>query len=138
MNVFLDTSAFSKRYVAERGSDRVQTVCAEADRLLVSIVCLPEFVSTLCRLVREKRLSAEHYQRLQVDAIGDLGDADVCQITAEVLSSAVSLLESNPLRAMDALQLASALVAAPDAFVSADQRQIEAARRSGLNTVDVA
>ncbi len=137
MKVFLDTSAFAKRYVAEQGSDKVLATCQQADSLVVSVICLPELVSTLSRLVREKKLTKAAYLTLKGDAMDDLADVDVCQITSEVLASVVSLLESHPLRAMDALHVACAQTYKPDVFVSADRRQLSAARKTGLKVVDV-
>jgi predicted nucleic acid-binding protein len=137
VKVFLDTSAFAKRYVAEQGSDKVLAMCQQADSLVVSVICFPELVSTLSRLVREKKLTKAAYLQLKDDAMADLADADVCQITSEVLASVVSLLESHPLRAMDALHVACALACKPDVFVSADHRQLSAARKAGLKIVDV-
>lgn len=55
----------------------------------------------------------------------------------EVVASAISLLEAQPLRAMDALHLACALAVKPDLFVSADRRQLAAAKRAGLKIADV-
>lgn len=69
--------------------------------------------------------------------MADLVDVDICQITPAILASVVSLMESHPLRAMDALQVACALAVAPDRFVSADYRQLAAARKAGLIIVDV-
>lgn len=137
MKVFLDTSAFAKRYVAEQGSDKVIALCQQADSLIVSVICLPELISTLSRLVREKRLAKADYRKLKGDAMADLADADICQITPDVLASVISLLESYPLRAMDALHVACALAVEPDVFVSADHRQLLAARKAGLKIVDV-
>lgn len=137
MKVFLDTSALAKRYVAEQGSDKVAATCEQAVSLVVSVICLPELISTLSRLVREKKLPGAAYRRLKADAMADLADVDICQITPEVLASAVDLLESQPLRAMDALHVACALLCAPDVFVSADQRQLAAARAAGLMVADV-
>ncbi len=137
MKVFLDTSAFAKRYVAEQGSDKVMEMCLKADSLVVSVICLPELISTLCRLLREKKLVKADYRKLKGDAMADLTDVDICQITSEVLASVVSLLESHPLRAMDAIHLACALTVKPDVFVSADHRQLSAARKAGIKTVDV-
>ncbi|MDO8958133.1 MAG: type II toxin-antitoxin system VapC family toxin [Rhodocyclaceae bacterium] len=137
MKVFLDTSAVAKRYIAEPGSDQVLALCQQADALVVSIICLPELISTLSRLVREKKLGKLAYQKLKTTAVGDLADADLCQITPEVLASVVHLLEAYPLRAMDALHVACALACSPDVFVSADHRQLIAARKAGLKTVDV-
>ncbi len=137
MRVFLDTSAFAKRYVAEQESDKVMALCQKADNLVVSVICLPELISTLSRLVREKKLAKADYRKLKGGAMADLADVDICQITPEVMVSAVSLLESHPLRAMDALHVACALAVEPDMFVSADHRQLSAARKAGLKIVDV-
>ena len=137
MKVFLDTSAFAKRYVVEPGSDKVMALCRQADDLVVSVICLPELISTLSRLVRERKLAKADYRKLKGDAMADLADVDICQLTPDVLASAVSLLESHPLRAMDALHVACALAVEPDSFVSADLRQHAAARKAGLKIVDV-
>jgi len=136
VKLFLDTSAFAKRYVAEQGSDKVVALCQKADSLVVSVICLPELISTLSRLVREKKLAKADYRKLKANAMADLADVDICQITSEVLGTVVSLLESYSLRAMDALHLACALTVKPDIFISADHQQLSAARKAGLKTVD--
>lgn len=87
MKVFLDTSAFAKRYVAEQKSDKVIELCQQADSLVVSVICLPELISTLSRLLREKKLTKAAYRKLKNDAIADLADVDICQITPNVLVS---------------------------------------------------
>ena len=137
MKVFLDTSAFAKRYVAEQGSDKVMALCQQADSLVVSVICLPELISTLTRLVREKKLSKAEYRKLKGDTMADLADMDICQITSGIMGSVILLLESHPLRAMDALHVACALAVEPDTFVSADHRQLLAAQKAGLKIVDV-
>lgn len=137
MKVFLDTSAFAKRYVAEQGLDKVMTLCQQADTLVVSVICLPELISTLSRLLREKKLTKTDYRKLKGNAMADLADMDICQITPAILATVVSLLESNPLRAMDAIHVGSALAVEPDIFVSADKRQLAAARKAGLKIADV-
>ncbi|MHB1528964.1 MAG: type II toxin-antitoxin system VapC family toxin [Acidiferrobacteraceae bacterium] len=137
MRVFLDTSALAKRYVAELGSTRVVKVCQQADSLAVCVICLPELISTLTRLVREKKITKADYRKLKGNVMKDLADIDICQITPDVLASGVSLLETNPLRAMDALHVACAVAVETDCFVSADHRQLAAARKTGLKIVDV-
>jgi predicted nucleic acid-binding protein len=137
VKVFLDTSAFAKRYVAEQGSAKVLALCQQADKLIVSVMCLPELISTLSRLVREKRLTRAGYLGLKNAAVSDLADADICQITSEVLLLVVKLLESYRLRAMDAIHIAGALAVNADIFVSADHGQLTAARKAGLKAIDV-
>ena len=137
MKVFLDTSAFAKRYIVERGSAELMALCQQADSLVVSVICLPELISTLSRLVREKKLAKTDYRKLKNDAMADLADVDTCHVTPDILGSVVSLLEAHPLRAMDALHVACALAVESDIFVSADHRQLSAARKTGLKIVDV-
>ena len=56
MRLFLNTSAFVERYLSEPGTDRVLALTANAETLGVIVLVLPEAVSTLRRLVRERRL----------------------------------------------------------------------------------
>jgi len=137
VKAFFDTSAFAKRYIAERASEKVIALCEQADDLVVSVVCLPELISALCRLVREKKLARADYRKLRGIVAADLGDVDICQITSHILDTTIPLLETHPLRSTDALHVACALAVKPDIFVSADHRQVLAARKSGLKTVDV-
>ncbi len=137
MKVFLDASAFAKRYIAEQGSEKVLALCQQAESLVVSVICLPELVSALSRLVRERKLTKAAYRQLKNEAMADMKDVDICQITAEILGSVVSLLEDHPLRTMDAIHVACALKYQPDVFVSSDHRQISTARKAGMKVVDV-
>jgi predicted nucleic acid-binding protein len=135
--VFLDTSAFAKRYVVEQGSNKVMELCQQADTLMVSVICIPELISTMSRLLREKKIIRSEYLKLKNYSMEDLVDIDICQITPSVLTAAISLLETNQLRAIDALHVACALAVEPNVFVSADHRQLAAARKVGLKIVDV-
>jgi predicted nucleic acid-binding protein len=137
MRIFFDTSALTKRYVEEEGSDQVRALCAEADALGVSVLVVPELISTLCRLVREGRLSSGDYRSLKSAVQADLSDADLCDLAQDAFEQALRCLELHPLRALDALHVGSALVYQPDLFVSADRRQAEAAGREGLAVMDL-
>lgn len=137
MRAFFDTSAFVKRYIEEPGSERVMEICKEAEHLVLSLICLPEMLSTLNRLVRKGKLSGDQYQQIKDLILGDFEDIEVCDITTEVIKQTIGCLEKNPLRAMDALHLGCALVVRPDLFVSSDRRQIEAALNEGLQAVEI-
>lgn len=50
----------------------------------------------------------------------------------EAFEQAIRCLEQYPLRTLDALHIGTALAYQPDLFVSADRRQVEAAKREGL------
>ena len=64
--------------------------------------------------------------------MADIEDAAICDLTPAVLAQSISSLASNVLRGMDAIHIGSAVTLKADIFVSADQRQLEAAARAGL------
>lgn len=132
LNVFLDSSALAKRYIEEKGSDQVQAILSSASTLAVSVICVPEIVSALCRRRRERKLSNEEYRNARASVLSDIDDATVIGLTEEVIAQAVGLLERFPLRSADALQIACAVEWSTDFFVSADDHQCRAARARGL------
>ena len=132
LNVFFDSSALAKRYVEEKGSDQVQATLSSASALAVSVICIPEIVSALCRRRRERKVSIQEYQKAKASLLSDIDDATVIGMTEEVIAQAVALLEQFPLRSADALHIACASEWSTDLFVSADDRQCKAARTRGL------
>jgi len=138
MSLFLDTSAFAKRYIAESGSDQVLALCRDAEQLAVSVICLPEMLSTLNRLVRERRLTAARYASLKRRVLNDLADADICELTTEVMAEVIHLLEDHALRPLDTIHIACAVAYQADQFASADRHQMIAARETKLKVIDIA
>lgn len=132
MRLFLDTSALAKQYVREPGSPEVRGWIAEADELVLSVLALPELISLFSRSRREGGISNEQYAVLKQNARRAIGEATIIQTTSAVIAVAIRCLERAPLRASDAIHIASALEAGVDRFVSADRRQCEAARVMGL------
>jgi hypothetical protein len=137
VRVFFDSSALVKRYIREKGTDEVLARCDQATELAVATIAWPELVSAFRRLVRENRLEETRYRALKADLAADLADAVLCEISPQVVQRAITALEAHPLRAMDALHVAAALVGTADIFVSADARQCAAAAALGLEVVQV-
>ena len=132
MRVFFDTSAFVKRYISESGTDSVLEWCDRATEIGLSGIALPEIISAFCRLHREARITDTQYRQLKSLLLADIEDAALCDLTPAVLAHAISSLETNVLRGMDAIHIGSALALQADVFVSADTRQLDAAVRAGL------
>ena len=130
--MFFDSSALAKRYIEDKGSDRVEVILSSASTLAVSVICVPEVISALCRRRREHKLQAEEYRNVKSSVLADIDDCTVIGMTEELIARAVALLEVFSLRSADALHVASAGVWAADLFVSADERQCKAARAHGL------
>ena len=137
MRLFIDSSALAKRYVAERGTDRVVDRCRGAGEVVVSIICAPELISAFQRLRRENMLSSGQYRALKNDLAADLAEATIVQLTEAVLSRTIETLEQTAVRTLDAIHVASALEVSCDLFLSADRRQCEAARKMGMRVEEI-
>ena len=134
MKTFFDSSAFAKRYVDEPGSDKVEAICGEATDLGLSVICAPEIISALNRRLREKILSRNQYEQAKTRLSVEVKDATIVYLTPPVIADCIRILESSPVRAMDALHVACALHWGAELFISADGRQITAAKKAGLRT----
>lgn len=132
MKFYFDSSALTKRYVSEKGSDAVDHLFLKADSIVVSSICMPEIISALARLHREKKLNTHQYNQCKRAVIEDFTSFEVCQLSGDVLRRSIQILEHTDLRAMDALHVACAIEAKIACFVSSDARQTAAAKKFGL------
>lgn len=137
MRVFFDSSAFVKRYVDETGTEAVLVWCDRASEIGLSGIALPEIVSAFCRLRRESKIDDTRYGQLKSLLLADIEDAAICDLTPEVLAQSIVCLETNLLRGMDAIHIGSAVALKADIFITADQRQGNAASRAGLRVEEV-
>ena len=137
MRIFFDSSAFAKRYIEEPGSEKVEDLCAQATELGVSLICLPEVISGLCRLSRDSILTRNQYEVTKRALLKDFEDITVCNITPAVIGQTIHILETNTLRTLDALHIGCALEWKAEVFISSDLRQISAAKKIGLKVVKV-
>ena len=133
MRVFFDTSSFVKRFVEEVGSEQADDVMEEVSELGFSIICFPEIISALNRKLRSNLIAEKTYLDLKNRILEDIEDADVVNLTPDVLGKTTKLLEENSLRSLDAIHIACALEWQAELFVSSDKRQVNVANKSGLN-----
>lgn len=134
MKLVCDSSAFAKRYVLEDGSEILNHLLQRTAQLALCTIVVPEIISGLNRRRREKILSSDDYRTIKRHLMEDVHDSIVLQITPSVISHSIRLLETNTLRAMDALHIASALEWQAELFATADRRQLNAAQNAGLLT----
>lgn len=134
MKTFFDSSAFAKRYIAEKGSIVVDDICRNTDALALCIICVPEIISALNRRLREKHIVLHDYITAKTQLIDDMRDVEIINLTHDVIAHSISILENNVVRAMDALHVASAHAWGADLFVSSDKNQVKAAQKQGMKT----
>jgi predicted nucleic acid-binding protein len=129
---FFDSSAFAKRFIEESGSDEIEKICRESESIALSSICFPEIVSALNRRVRENSISKKEYLLIKERIIEEFESIEIINVVPEVIAKSISLLEKYNLRTLDSIHIASAIILKPDLFISADQRQILAAKKAGL------
>jgi uncharacterized protein len=136
---YFDTSALIKRYVEELGRREVLALLRN-NQCVVSAVLPLEVRSALRRRVTEKTIEAKRVPAILKRLTADRAYWTVIEVSREVLATAEALTSAHPLRALDAIHVASAKLfadrAAPQGFtfVSADMRQANAAEALGFQT----
>lgn len=135
MRVFLDSSAIVKRYINEPGSEKLNELCAAASSVILSIITSVEVSSAFSRSKREKKITSSQLKLLKLEFSKDLNAAEIVELYPRVISQSKQCLERTALRSLDAIQLASAIVAEVDLFITSDERQIKAAKAFKVKSV---
>lgn len=139
MTRHFDASALVKRYVREAGSVTVRRLIASgiaASSRLSEV----EVSSAAIRRAREGAFTIQRRDRILAALQRDVPALAVVEMTPEITAHARALLLRHPLRAGDAIQLASCLylqqqLAQPVPFVAFDRRLVQAARAEGLTVI---
>jgi predicted nucleic acid-binding protein len=141
---FLESTALAKLFVQEAGSEKLIAVIdpLSSAQKLVSALGLALVYAAIRRRERSRGLNAEQAALVLQQLV-----TEFAQMTEQPLSSAVSdramlLLDGHELRADDAVQLASCLVARAVSgvtdfvFVTTNPALLQAARAEGLQTLN--
>lgn len=142
MWAYFDSSALAKRYVDEAGRREVLRLLRRYDVVTSAIVAV-ELRSALRRRMAERTVDAQRVPEVLKRVAMDREFWAVMDVSSDVLSAAETLVATHPIRALDAIHVASAHVfaqriALPDLmFVSADARQAAAAADVGMTTTHI-
>lgn len=141
---YVDASALCKRYVQETGTAWVRALVAPTagHTVLTARTTMVEIYSALARRRREGSVpAADCHIAAQAFTAHSATEYEFVELEMNVVLLARDLLERHPLRAYDAVKLASAIVAhralvaanlPPLVFVSADDRLNAVAAAEGL------
>ena len=142
---FLDSSALIKRYVQERGSGWIRSLASPAagHTWLLARATMVEVYSAVARRAREGSVpAADCALAAEAFTAHALTQYDFVELDYRVIRRARQLLDRHVLRALDAIQIASALIAndvlvatasLPDlVFLSSDDRMNQVALAEAL------
>ncbi len=149
---YLDTSALVKYYIAETGTQWVKTLVEKEENgrwsniLSTSVLTWAETISAFSKRHRSGGISPQLYTALTDRFLVD-GRTRYARLPVDdaTINLAVELIHRHPLRAYDAVQLATALRLdqvlrdnrlGPVTFVSADALLCRAADAEGLAAVN--
>lgn len=142
--VYLDTSALIKRYVAEVGSEWVRHLLTDTrgPAAFTSHLTVVEAACAFARRRREGVLSQEEHVETLTAFDHDVAyQYNILDVTSDAVDTARTFATEQPLRAYDAVHLASAWLAnrfliqaeqPPLTFVCADDRLLSIAETLGL------
>ncbi len=143
---FVDSSALVKRYVPETGSAWIRALSAQkaGNSLFIARITWVEVLSALARREREGSLTPTDRTLIIQRFRSDLNNQyQVIELDAKLAETAGQLVGQYPLRAYDAVQLASVLRIQPAftteqstslIFLTADNRLSTIAQALGLLT----
>ena len=144
MAAFVDSSGLLKLYVSESGSAWMDAVVVPQG-IIISAITFTEVGSSLSRRVRDGTLTARLARVAWAEFRRESRSFLKIPVPLSTLRAAAhrTARSTEPLRALDAIQLQSALEAAADAqrsrvpvpiFISADERLLRAAAAVGFAT----
>ncbi len=108
MILYLDTSALVKLYLSEEGSEATRLAAAASDEKVTSPIAYAELRSALSRKLRMKELSEQAFRRHKSDFERDWEVLTKSALDRFTIRRAADLVELFPLKAYDAIHLASA------------------------------
>ena len=141
---YLDSSALTKRYVQEEGSETMDQIFERAEKgeesVFFSTWKVGELAVVFDKYEREGLLDAKQVMMTFLGEVKRLGKSratEVVPVSGSVIADAVTLTLRHHVYVADALQVASCKTASAAGLVTADRRLAGIARQEGLKVTVV-
>jgi predicted nucleic acid-binding protein len=141
MIYYLDASALVKEFVYERGSEKVVNIINSGYPIYSSVVVYPETLFALRRKKHEEEITEDEFNQ-KVTKIEDRWQSlNIVKLNQNILSLLRDRVIRYPLRALDAIHLASAIwirrnIDADCKFVCSDDELIKYSRDANLEIIN--
>ena len=136
-SIYLDTSAFVKRFSRERASDIVDmlfTACQVGKvKIIISSWVINKGIAVIDRKFRRREISLEERNMgistllEQTDSLATTGSLAIIPVTQDNVDGSLEFVMKHHLSAEDALHLFSAVISSCKIFVAADRVLVEVA-----------
>ena len=129
VKAFIDTSTLFKRYIEEEGSTRLNTLLENVLEIIIAPTTLCELHSVLERRLREKTLLPADARWIEKEFLYDYNFFGVVTWNDVLQKECIRVIRKYQLKVLDGMQLAGALIARTDLFVTSDKRLFDAAKK---------
>jgi predicted nucleic acid-binding protein len=138
MNLYFDTSALVKKYIHEKGTEKVDGLMNDAGNVIVSAITSIEVYSTFKRLLTEKAIDSKEYKFLIDEFEFDNQFYTRIDIDDLITENAKMMIEKYQLKSLDSVQLGTALSLKDeiDYFIVCDDKIIKSGKKEGLNIIN--
>jgi len=145
--LYLDSSALAKRYLMEAGSTAVDSRLSSEEKILTSVITFAEIHAVIARKSREEGCTLDVSRQVREQFARDWRRMQILEADLGTMAGVPQLVDRFPLRAADAIHLATALWAReqfamppsagtpeePFEFGAADLQLIRIAEQCGLS-----
>ncbi|MBF0569786.1 MAG: type II toxin-antitoxin system VapC family toxin [Candidatus Omnitrophica bacterium] len=128
MRLFVDTSAFVKRYIEETGTAEVERLLGDAGDVAFSPLVRVEVFHVLRRHRLEGRLTLAAFRLIWPQIEQDLRAAHIVPWSADVEAESIRVLDRFTLRSLDAIHVGAAVLWDADGFLTADKKLMSCAK----------
>ncbi len=139
MTRFFDTSALSKRYISEVGSQAVRATLRSSEVTVARIACA-ELAASVARACRLGAITEAQRNAILSRLAEDFSRLNIVEIRPALVALVPNLVIKHPLRGYDAVQLAAALTVQASGhaveFWCTDATLCAAATAEGLKVVN--
>jgi len=119
MLVFIDTSSLIKRYIQEDGSDKIDNYFVDGNEILLSPITTIEIASTFNRKLRDRTISLDTMDKAKQLFNIDYNSYNIIAFY-DILMKSIELINQYPLKTLDSIQTASAIISRSDVCLTSD------------------
>ncbi len=133
MRAFVDTSSLIKKYIVEKGSEKLDAQLEAITEIIISPIYLLEINSAIERRLLEKTLTNLQAVWIRSEIKKDFQFFSRVLWNDNLEQKALEIIHKYHLKTLDSLQLASCCLSKTDIFITSDKKLFKTAKKELKN-----
>ena len=129
MKCFIDTSTLMKKYIEEKGSQRLEKFIEDVFEIVVSPITMMEVNSALERRLREQTLSINECELIERELKTDYIYFGIVKWNDNFEKKSIEIIRKYQIKVLDSMQLTAGILSNSDLFLTSDKKLFEMAKR---------